>query len=275
MLNGTTVFAAAIGYVLVLFALAYWGDHGGRAFLIGRRRALVYALSLAVYCTSWTYYGSVGLASAHGIDFLPIYIGPILVIGFGHRLVRRIVELARAQNLTTVADFVSARYGKSQLVAALAAFIALMAAAPYMALQLKAITQTMLLVVESFEHGRLTPPAPSPAFSLAATLILALFAMAFGTRRLNPAERQDGLMLAVAAELIVKLVAFLAVGLFAVHIFGGFGALSEVARQPEIADKIGASPDPAGWIIGTILSASAALLLPRQFHVTIVENARP
>ena len=162
-----------------------------------------------------------------GIDFLPIYIGPVLVIGFGHRLVRRIVELARAQNLTTVADFVSARYGKSQLVASLAAVIALMAAAPYMALQLKAITQTMLLVVESFEHGRLAPPAPSPAFSLAVTLILALFAMAFGTRRLNPAERQDGLMLAVAAESLVKLIAFLAVG--AVR---GSACLAASARSP-------------------------------------------
>ena len=121
MLNGSTVFAAAIGYVLALFALAYWGDHGGRRFLVGSRRTLVYALSLAVYCTSWTYYGSVGIASAHGFDFLPIYIGPVLVIGFGYRLVRRIVELTRAQNLTTVADFVAARYGKSQIVASLSA----------------------------------------------------------------------------------------------------------------------------------------------------------
>jgi Na+/proline symporter/signal transduction histidine kinase/CheY-like chemotaxis protein len=274
MLNGSTVFAAAIGYVLALFALAYWGDHGGRRFLVGRRRALVYALSLAVYCTSWTYYGSVGLASAHGLDFLPIYIGPVLVIGFGHRLVRRIVELARAQNLTTVADFVSARYGKSQLVATLAAFIALMAAAPYMALQLKAITQTILLVIESFEHGRLSPPSPSPVFSLAVTFVLALFAMAFGTRRLNPAERQDGLMLAVAAESLVKLIAFIAVGAFAVWgLFGGLDALSEVARRPEIAGKLAFAPDPASWGVVTLLSASAALLLPRQFHVTIVENA--
>src|SRR5690349_11134380 len=130
MLNGTTVFTAAIGYMLVLFAIAYWGDHSGRRYLVGAKRTLVYALSLAVYCTSWTYYGSVGLASAHGLDFLPIYIGPVLAIGLGHRFVRRIVELARAQNLTTVADFVAARYGKSQLVAALAALIALMAAAP-------------------------------------------------------------------------------------------------------------------------------------------------
>src|ERR1700679_1308731 len=135
MLTGSPVVAAAVGYVVLLFLIAWWGDNGGRKYLSGRRRTLVYALSLAVYCTSWTYYGSVGLASAHGIDFLPIYIGPVLVIGFGHRGVRRVVELARAQNLTTVADFVSARYGKSQLVASLAAGIALMAAAPYMAVQ--------------------------------------------------------------------------------------------------------------------------------------------
>src|SRR5664279_159683 len=124
MLSGTTVFIAAVGYLLALFALACWGDYGGRRFLVGRRRTLVYALSLAVYCTSWTYYGSVGMASTHGFAFLPIYIGPVLVIGFGHRTVRRVVELARAQNLTTVADFVAARYGKSQIVAALAAAIA-------------------------------------------------------------------------------------------------------------------------------------------------------
>ena len=194
MLNGSTVFVASIGYVCFLFAVAWWGDHGGRRFVVGKRRALVYALSLAVYCTSWTYYGSVGLASAHGFDFLPIYIGPILVVGFGHRLMARIAALARAQNLTTVADFVSARYGKSQVVAALAALIALMASAPYIALQLKAITQTILMVVGSFEHGRLTPGAPSSTFYLAVTVVLAAFAMAFGTRRLDSdraAERAD------------------------------------------------------------------------------------
>src|SRR5580692_8448169 len=164
MLTRSTVLAASIGYVLLLFVIAWWGDNGGRKYLSGRRRTLVYALSLAVYCTSWTYYGSVGLASAHGLDFLPIYIGPILVVGFGYRLVQRVADLARAQNLTTVADFVSARYGKSQTVAALAALIALMASAPYIALQLRAITETILMVVDSFEHGRLTPGAPSPAF---------------------------------------------------------------------------------------------------------------
>src|SRR5471030_1946707 len=121
MLNGTIVFVTALAYVFGLFLIAWWGDRGGRRFLAGRGRALVYSLSLAVYCTSWTYYGSVGIASARGLDFLPIYIGPILVIGFGHRLVARIAALARAQNITSVADFVAARYGKAQNVAAMVA----------------------------------------------------------------------------------------------------------------------------------------------------------
>ncbi len=274
MLNGTTVFVASIGYVCFLFAVAWWGDHGGRGFVVGKRRALVYALSLAVYCTSWTYYGSVGLASAHGLDFLPIYIGPILVVGFGHRLMARIAALSRAQNLTTVADFVSARYGKSQAVAALAALIALMASAPYIALQLKAITQTILMVVDSFEHGRLTPGAPSSTFYLAVTVLLAAFAMAFGTRRIDPTEHQDGLILAIAVESVVKLVAFLAVGAFVV--WGLSGGLGELTRLAETNARIGAviqsTPDPGNWLITTLLSASAILLLPRQFHVSVVEN---
>src|SRR5271156_3872276 len=131
MVTGPTVLAVSIGYVLLLFFIASWGDNAGRKYLTGRRRTLVYALSLAVYCTSWTYYGSVGLASAKGLDFLPIYIGPILVIGLGAPFIARIANLAHAQNVTTVADFVSARYGKSQPVAAAAALIALIGAAPH------------------------------------------------------------------------------------------------------------------------------------------------
>ena len=274
MVTGPTVIAVSIGYVLLLFCIAWWGDNGGRKYLSGRRRTLVYALSLAVYCTSWTYYGSVGLASAHGLDFLPIYIGPILVVGFGHRLLQRIADLARAQNLTTVADFVSARYGKSQTLAALAATIALMASAPYIALQLKAITQTMLMVLGSFEQGRLTPGAPSSAFYLAVTLVLAIFAMAFGTRRLDPTEHQNGLILAIAVESLVKLVAFLAVGAFVVWgLFGGLVELTRLAEGPRIAPVLTSAPDPANWFVTTLLSACAILLLPRQFHVSIVENA--
>src|SRR6202041_48248 len=190
-MNGTTVLLTAIGYVSFLFLIAWWGDGAGRPFLSGRSRAFVYALSLAVYCTTWTYYGSVGIASAHGLDFLPIYIGPVLVIGFGQRLVARIAALAKAQNITSVADFVSARYGKAQNVAAMVALIALIGAAPYIALQLKAIAQTMMMLVGSFEQARLAPAAPSSLFFLAVALLLAAFAMAFGTRRIDPTEHQD------------------------------------------------------------------------------------
>ena len=154
LMNGATVFLTAIGYVFLLFLIAWWGDGRGRRFASGRARAVVYALSLAVYCTSWTYYGSVGLASEHGLDFLPIYIGPVLVIGLGAPFIARVANLARAQNVTTVADFVSARYGKSQAVAALAALIALIGSAPYVALQLKAVAPTVLMVVDSFDRGR-------------------------------------------------------------------------------------------------------------------------
>src|SRR5580692_7608193 len=166
MLDGMTVIVTAIGYVCLLFLVAYWGDKGGRRFM-ARGRPLIYSLSLAVYCTTWTYYGSVGIASAHGLDFLPIYIGPILVIGFGQRLVARIAALARAQNITSVADFVAARYGKAQNVAALVAIIAVIGTAPYIALQLKAIAQTIMMMIGSFEQGRLTPEAPSSLFFLA------------------------------------------------------------------------------------------------------------
>jgi Na+/proline symporter/signal transduction histidine kinase len=273
-MNGATAYIAAIGYVLFLFLIAWWGDRGGRRFIAGGPRTVVYALSLAVYCTSWTYYGSVGLASSHGLDFLPIYIGPILVIGLGSAFVARIANLARSQNLTTVADFVSARYGKSPKVAAVAALIALIGSAPYVALQLKAVSTTLLTVVASFDRSGLVANRPSAPFSLAIAFVLAGFAVAFGTRRLNPKERQDGLILAIAVEAIVKLVAFLAVGAFVVWgMSGGVAGLTQTAlSNPKIAAVVQTLPDPAVWSVTTLLSAFAILLLPRQFHVAVVEN---
>ena len=273
-MNGATVYIAAIGYVGVLFLIAWWGDRGGRRFIAGRSRAVVYALSLAVYCTSWTYYGSVGLASSHGLDFLPIYIGPALVIGLGSAFVWRIANLARTQNLTTVADFVSARYGKSPAVAAIAALVALVGSAPYVALQLKAVSTTLLTVVASFDTSRLTADTPSGLFSLVIALVLAAFAIAFGTRRIDPKEHQDGLILAIAVELVVKLGAFLAVGAFVVWgLNGGLSGLTQAAlTNPKIAAVIQTPPDPAVWGVTTLLSAFAILLLPRQFHVVVVEN---
>ncbi|MGO8831488.1 MAG: NahK/ErcS family hybrid sensor histidine kinase/response regulator [Roseiarcus sp.] len=276
MLDRMTVIVTALAYVGALFLVATWGDRGGRRF-IARARPLVYSLSLAVYCTTWTYYGSVGIASAHGLDFLPIYIGPILVVGFGHRLVARIAALARAQNITSVADFVAARYGKAQNVAAMVALVAVIGAAPYIALQLKAIAVTIPMVIDSFEQARLDPAPPSSLLFLAVASLLAAFAMAFGTRRIDPTEHQNGLILAIAAESLVKLVAFLAVGAFVVWgMFGGLADLTRVAQSsPRIAAVMETRPDAAAWIVTTMLSAAAILMLPRQFHVTFVENRDP
>ncbi len=273
-MNGATVYATAIGYVLLLFLIAWWGDRGGRWVFAGRAQAFVYALSLAVYCSSWTYYGSVGLASSHGLDFLPIYIGPMLVVGLGAPLLNRIAKLARTQNLTTVADFVSARYGKSQAAAAVAALIGLIGLSPYVALQIKAASVTLLTVVDSFGFSRLAPGRPSAAFSLALAAVLGIFAIAFGTRRINPKEKQNGLILAIAVESIIKLAAFLGVGAFVVWgLNGGLPALTEAARlDPHVAIVIQTRPDPSVWTVTTLLSAFAIILLPRQFHVAVVEN---
>ena len=273
-MKGATAYVVAIGYVFVLFLIAWWGDRGGRRVFAGRPRAFVYSLSLAVYCTSWTYYGSVGLASSHGLDFLPIYIGPIVVIGLGSSLVGRIANLARTQNLTTVADFVSVRYGKSQAVAAARGADRARGFRPLC----RAAAQSRFgnaphrrLVAR---HSRLTPGQPSALFSLATAVVLAAFAIAFGTRRINPKERQDGLILAIAAESIVKLAAFLAVGAFAVWgLNGGISGLTQAAlSNAKIAAIVQTPPDPAAWAVISTLSAFAILLLPRQFHVAVVEN---
>ena len=119
MIGGWAVVLSALVYLCLLFAVAHWGDHSGSRMMRGPARATIYALALAVYCTSWTFFGSVGLASRSGLDFLTIYIGPVLVIGLGHRLVARVVRIAKAQNITSIADFVAARYGKSERVAAI------------------------------------------------------------------------------------------------------------------------------------------------------------
>ena len=154
MIEGWVIFSVALLYLSALFALAWIGDQTVRLADAHAGRPFVYALSLAVYCISWTFFGSVGLASSQGLDFLPIYIGPLLVMVFGYPLIARVVRVAKSQNITSVADFVAARYGKSESVAAIVAVIALIGAVPYVALQLKAISASLLTVLGSFEAGR-------------------------------------------------------------------------------------------------------------------------
>ena len=273
-MTGWMAVLATLVYICGLFAVAHYGDTAGRRFLAGRVRPIVYALGLCIYCTSWTFFGSVGVASSSGYDFLAIYIGPLLVIGFGGPALARIVHLAKGQNITSVADFIAARYGKAQSVAALVTLICVFGTIPYIALQLKAISTSIAAVLSSIETAHYVPGFVSQNLLIAVAVLLSGFAMAFGTRQVDATEHQGGLMLAIATESIVKLVAFIAVGAFVTWgIFEGFGDLINQSQgllggqNPFVK-----SPDPVNFLTMTLLSASAILLLPRQFHVTIVEN---
>ena len=276
MVAAWAVLLSALVYLCLLFAVAHWGDLSGRRLMEGRARGTIYALALAVYCTSWTFFGSVGLATRSGLDFLTIYIGPILVIGFGHRLVARVVRIAKAQNITSVADFVAARYGKSERVAALVCVIAVIGTVPYIALQLKAVSVSLGVFLGAVEGGHGLGQA-LPLYgdvALGVALLLAVFAVAFGTRHTDATEHQDGLMLAVALESLVKLAAFLAVGLFvALAVFGGVSEMAHrLVAAPEMTKLLSHTSDLGGFLTLTMLDASAALLLPRQFHMAVVEN---
>lgn len=272
MLQGWVVIAIALGYIGLLFVVASYGDRL-RAYARGdRSRLLIYPLCLAIYCTSWTFFGSVGLASKSGFDFLTIYIGPILMIGLCTPLVLRIVRLAKSQNITSIADFIAARYGKRQSVAALVALIAIAGTIPYIALQLKAVS-AMFGTVFTHVSPQFTPNALGDTALLVA-LAMAAFAILFGTRHIDATEHQDGLMLAIATESIVKLAAFLAVGLFVTYwMFGGPADLfSRAMSRPDTAAVLTTPPNFSTVIAMTMLSTVAIILLPRQFHVTVVEN---
>ncbi len=274
MLQGWVVIAVALAYIGLLFLVASYGDRTRGLGREGRARLLIYPLSLAIYCTSWTFFGSVGSVSRTGYEFLTIYIGPVLMIGLFSPLLMRIVRLAKAQNITSIADFIAARYGKGQAVAATVALIAIVGTIPYIALQLKAVSFSLETILA---HITLTGEVTRPLLgdiALFVALSMATFAVLFGTRHIDATEHQDGLMLAIAAESIVKLFAFLAVGIFATFwMFGGPSALFEAARQhPQTAAIFTHEPRFDTLVATMLLSFVAIILLPRQFHVAVVEN---
>ncbi len=274
MLQGWIVIAFALGYIGLLFVIASYGDRTRRFGREGRWRHFIYPLSLAIYCTSWTFFGSVGLASRNGFDFLTIYIGPILMIGLCSPLIMRIVRLAKAQNITSIADFIAARYGKAQPVAAMVALIAIVGSIPYIALQLKAVSSslTTILVHIGPASGAMQPVLGDIALYVA--VAMAIFAVLFGTRHIDATEHQNGLMLAIATESIVKLVAFVAVGVFVTFwMFDGPAALfAQALERPDTAAVLNREPVLGTVLAMTLLSLFAIVLLPRQFHVTVVEN---
>jgi len=267
MVAGWVLLGVSLIYVALLFAVAYAGDrrplYPDRTFL----RPIVYSLALAVYCSSWTFYGAVGTATSSGWSYLPIYLGPILLFVFGFGILQRLVQITHEQNITSIADFVGSRYGKSQGLAALVTVIALIAAVPYLALQFKAGANGIQVV-----SGMAADPSDGPlgdsAFYLA--VLLAAFSILFGTRQVDATEHHHGLMLAVGLESLVKLVAFVAVGVLAwTQVSDGF--VSRLVASP-FAQSGALPPD---FIAQLLLAFLAMFCLPRQFQVGVVECENP
>ncbi len=280
MIDGWVIITAALAYIGCLFGVAWLGDWRRRSGTSWRGRPVIYSLTLAVYCTSWTFFGSVGLAATSGFDFLPVYIGAILMIAIGWPLLQRIARLAKSQNTTSIADFIAARYGKSPAVAAIVAIIAVAGTLPYIALQLKAVSTsvTTLLAPPGLpQDGAASASAsslPLGDIAFAVSMLMAAFAVLFGTRHVDATEHQEGLMLAIATESIVKIVAFLAVGIFVTFfMFGGLSDLFErVQARPDIVALFSRGFHGGKWLTITFLSLVCIILLPRQFHVAVVEN---
>ncbi len=256
--------AACVGYVAVLFAVAFWADRRmrrpGGDWLTS---PLVYTLSISVYCTSWTFYGAVGAAVRGGLEFVAIYTGPVLVFAGWWFLLRKLVRIGRSQRITSIADLLSSRYGKSPAIAVLVTLLAVVGCTPYIALQLKAVTDSFRVIA-----GPASEPGSAAAFWVAAGM--GAFTILFGTRSVDVNERHFGVVAAIALEALVKLAALTAVGGFVV--FGMYGGLG-----PTLADM---TPEllrldtvfDARWAVVTLLSGAAIICLPRQFQVTVVEN---
>jgi Na+/proline symporter/nitrogen-specific signal transduction histidine kinase len=280
MQTNLVVLIVAFSYLALLFIIAAWGDRRAEQGRSVVNSPTIYALSIAVYCTAWTFYGSVGRAATTGLSFLLIYLGPTLAMLCGWLVLRKMIRIAQSQRITSIADFISARYGKSGGLGMLVALIAVIAIMPYIALQLKAITVSYALLTE---YPNQVPPALSlgdflndKAFWVA--LVLAVFIILFGTRHLDASERHEGMVTAIAFESLVKLFAFVAVGIFACFVlYPGPGALLAQAgeRLPEAARYFGLEQipgGPLGWFGTLMLATLAFITLPRQFQVLVVEN---
>ena len=280
MLTAPVIVIASFAYVGLLFAIAYYGDKRadeGRSIIAN---PYIYALSLAVYCTSWTFYGSVGRAATSGIGFLPIYLGPTLMAALWWYVMLKIIRISKQNRITSIADFIASRYGKSHMLGGLVTIIAVVGIIPYIALQLKAISSTFLIVLQ-YPEVVMPDKQGAPLFlgdnTFYIAMLLAAFTILFGTRHLDATERHEGLVAAIAFESVVKLLAFIAVGLFVTFtMYDGFDDIfSRAGDQLQLNALLtlgGESGNYAAWASLTFLSMAAIMFLPRQFQVAVVEN---
>jgi len=262
-----------LAYLCFLFVVAAVAERFGRRRLVSRLRTLTYVMAVSVYCTAWTFYGSVGLAANRGLEFLTIYLGPALIALTWPTMLRKLVRVAKEQRITTISDFIGSRYGKSAALGTLVAVLVVVGMIPYIALQLKAVSVSFRMMIpgDSLLSGF------DPTLLVAGTL--ALFGILFGARNLDFTRQQTGLMTAVAVESIVKLVAFLLVGGWVTWgLFGGFGDIFTAIAASPWSRLLTLDTPPAAsyarWAAMLLISMMAVILLPRQFHVLVVQNPR-
>ncbi|MCQ4327549.1 hybrid sensor histidine kinase/response regulator [Stutzerimonas stutzeri] len=272
-LSGGLIAAVALVYMAILFAIAFYGDRN-RDSMSPRLRPWVYSLSLAVWCTSWTFFGAVGQAAEQLWAFLPIYLGPILLLLFAPHVLQKMIMISKQENITSIADFIAARYGKSQLLAVVVTLICLVAVVPYIALQLKGIVLGVNVLIGTNVEATGTGTRDT---ALIVSIVLALFTILFGTRNLDVTEHHRGMVLAIAFESLVKLLAFLAVGAFITYgLYNGFGDLFNQAHDAaELSEYWGETVNWSSMLVQTTVAMMAIVCLPRQFHVTVVENIEP
>lgn len=254
----------AILYVLGLFWVAIWGDKEGSTAKKLTRHPLTYSLSLAIYCTAWTFYGAIGEASRSGWNYLPILLGPILLYLFAFPFLRKMISVSHKHNITSVADFISSRYGKRPMTAPLVILISMLAVIPYIALQLKAIGSNFALFTHQDESS-------TNLVVLIATILMGIFAMLFGTRKVEVTESRSGMMLAIGAESLFKLIAIVAVGIVAIMMTRGLSP-DELGRNVDFSVWEPSQFLSFSFVMQTFMSAAAVICLPRQFHVTVVDH---
>lgn len=264
-MQGWLVVPVSLAYLGVLFIIAWYGDR--QTQWLAKWRPWIYSLSIAVYCTSWTFYGTVGQASSNPWSFFPIYIAPIIMFTLGWRVIARLILIAKREHITSIADFIAARYGKSQGLAVVVTLIAVVGILPYIALQLRGITMGLEIVAPNLASDFGYQDYHVSWFVVGA---LAMFTMLFGTRHIDNTEHHRGMMMAIAFESIVKLVAFLGVGFFIVYLAFNRAEVDLV----QMAKQTYQSPNIPTLLIHTGLTMMAILCLPRQFHTMVVENER-
>src|SRR3989339_270283 len=277
MLSTGLVAAAAFSYLLLLFAIAYYGDRQrarGKSII---SNPYIYTISLAVYCTAWTFFGSVGKAATSGVTFLTIYLGPTIIAFSWWFGLRKLLRICKENNLTTMSDFLTLRYGKGAFLGALATVGVLLAITPYIGLQLKSISDTFNVLVQK----EITPPLAMPIYQDTAfyvALLLAMFGILFGARQLDPTERHEGLVAAVVFESLIEVVAFVGIGLLVTFgLFQGWGDIfTRISQLPDFHQLILVNTGPHNsytlLIVLTLLAMGAIHFLPRMFHMAVVEN---